>query len=148
MLQVIDVIARLADRVAPGHEVVVTADRMKPGLVQPPQRMVRFRPAIDQVADRKQSVGAGIKPNRIQAALQLGEAAVDVAHGEVPADRVLSKPRHRRGGAIDCPGKIVSAGHASHGLFVAHCRRTAATWRMAHSSAYQLHRRVREPSRT
>lgn len=41
---------------APSHQIMIAADSVEPGLVQPFQHQVRFWAAIDKITDRKQAV--------------------------------------------------------------------------------------------
>ena len=42
---------RLAKGAAPGHQIVIAADGMEPGFVEPSEHFVRFRASVNQVAN-------------------------------------------------------------------------------------------------
>ena len=54
-------------------------------LLEPPQRLLRVRTAIDEVPDGKEPVEVRIERDRAQGALKGAEAAVHIADDEVAA---------------------------------------------------------------
>ncbi|MNN72651.1 hypothetical protein D3C81_1887080 [compost metagenome] len=58
---------------------------MEPGLRQPFQRCLAFRPTVDKVAHAEQAVHSWIESHRIQALLQALEVTMDIPHCQVPS---------------------------------------------------------------
>lgn len=69
----------------PRHEVVIPADRVKPGALQPSQNLGGLWPAINEIADGEQAVMLGGKPGCGKRGSKPAEMAVNVANGEVAA---------------------------------------------------------------
>ena len=72
---------------------MVSADRVKPGLVQPLQHLRRLWPTVDQVTHTKQTIDRRIEADRFQAAVQIREAAVNIADREIAAKLIAGEAR-------------------------------------------------------
>ena len=95
MGKVVHRLERATQGPSPSHEVVISANRVKPRTAKPIEHLVGLGPPVDKISDRKKPVSCRVKTNRLEGRLQGVESAVDVAHGEVPAMAVHRKPDDR-----------------------------------------------------
>src|SRR5690606_9998015 len=73
----------ITDCPAPRHQIMIAADRMKPGAFQPVEYMMRLRPTVHQITNGKQTIALWIKPDLQQCSFQLAETAVDITYRKI-----------------------------------------------------------------
>lgn len=91
MGKMVDAGNRVVEGPPPGHQVMVAADGMEPGPLQPRQDVGGFRPAIHEIAHGEQSVAPGRESDGRQRGVEAVEMAVDVAYCQVAAPGVQAK---------------------------------------------------------